>query len=177
MLISSLIRNVPDYPIPGIMFKDITTLLKSGEGFRFTINEFVNRYKEIQIDKIAGIESRGFIFGSALSFELGIGFIPVRKKGKLPAETVGYDYALEYGTDRVEIHLDAIEKGDKVLLIDDLIATGGTANAAIKLIEMVGGKIVEACFVVDLPFLGGSKRIKNAGYEVFSLCEYDSEHE
>lgn len=177
MLISSLIRNVPNYPIPGIMFKDITTLLKNAEGFRFTINEFVNRYKEVGIDKIAGIESRGFIFGSALAFELGVGFVPVRKKGKLPAETVGYDYALEYGTDRVEIHLDAIQTGEKVLLIDDLIATGGTANAAIKLMEMVGGNIVEACFVVDLPFLGGSKTIKDAGYKVFSLCEYDSEHE
>lgn len=177
MLITSLIRNVPDYPIPGIMFKDITTLLKDAKGFRFTINEFVNRYRDIQIDKIAGIESRGFIFGAALAFELGIGFVPVRKKGKLPAETVGYDYALEYGTDRVEIHLDAITKGEKVLLVDDLIATGGTANAAIKLIELVGGNVVEACFVVDLPFLGGSSSIKNAGHKVFSLCEYDNEHE
>lgn len=177
MNISSLIRNVPDYPIPGIIFKDITTLLKNGEGFRFTINEFVNRYKEIQLDKIVGIESRGFIFGSALAFELGIGFVPVRKKGKLPAETVGYDYSLEYGKDRVEIHLDAIEKGERVLLIDDLIATGGTANATIQLIEMVGGIIVEACFVIDLPFLGGSNLIKETGHKVFSLCEYDSEHE
>lgn len=177
MLITSLIRNVPDYPIPGIMFKDITTLLKDAKGFKFTINEFVKRYKEIQIDKIAGIESRGFIFGSALAFELGVGFVPVRKKGKLPAETVGYDYALEYGTDRVEIHLDAIERGEKVLLIDDLVATGGTANAAIKLVEIVGGHIIEACFVIDLPFLGGSNRIKSDGYKVFSLCEFESEHE
>lgn len=177
MLITSLIRNVPDYPIPGIMFKDITTLLKDAQGFRFTVNEFVNRYRGMQIDKIAGIESRGFIFGAALAFELGIGFVPVRKKGKLPAETVGYDYALEYGTDRVEIHLDAIEKGENVLLVDDLIATGGTANAAIKLIELVGANVIEACFVVDLPFLGGSSSIKDAGYKIFSLCEYDNEHE
>ncbi|MEO8405574.1 MAG: adenine phosphoribosyltransferase [Chitinophagaceae bacterium] len=177
MLIQSLIRNVPDYPIKGIMFKDITTLLKDAAGFKFTINEFVNRYRGMEIDKIAGIESRGFIFGAALAFELGIGFVPIRKKGKLPAETVGYDYELEYGTDRIEIHIDAIENGEKVLLVDDLIATGGTARAAIKLIEKMGGTIVESCFVVDLPFLGGSSGIKNSGHKIFSLCEYDSEHE
>lgn len=177
MQITSLIRNVPNYPIPGITFKDITTLLKDAKGFKFTVNEFVNRYRSMEIDKVAGIESRGFIFGSAIAFELGIGFVPIRKKGKLPAETVGYDYDLEYGTDRVEIHLDAIEKGEKVLLVDDLIATGGTANAAIKLIQLVGGDIIEACFVVDLPFLGGSSKIKEAGHKIFSLCEYDIEHE
>jgi adenine phosphoribosyltransferase len=177
MLITSLIRNVPDYPVKGIMFKDITTLLKDAEGFKFTINEFANRYRGMQIDKIAGIESRGFIFGAALAFELGLGFVPVRKKGKLPAETIGHDYELEYGTDRIEMHVDAVSQGEKVLLVDDLIATGGTAGAAIKLIEKMGGTIVEACFVVDLPFLGGSVGIIKNGHTVFSLCEYDNEHE
>jgi adenine phosphoribosyltransferase len=176
MDIKSLIRDVPDYPIKGILFKDITTLIKDGAGFRFAINEFVNRYKNSEIDKIVGIESRGFIFGAALAFELGIGFVPVRKKGKLPAETVGIEYALEYGTDRIEIHIDAIGKGEKVLLVDDLIATGGTAGAAITLIESMGGTVIESCFVVDLPFLGGSKEILRRGHKYFSLCEYSSEH-
>jgi adenine phosphoribosyltransferase len=175
MTITSLIRNVPNYPIPGIMFKDITTLLSDAKGFRFTIDEFVNRYRNCGIDKIVGVESRGFIFGAAIAFELGVGFVPIRKKGKLPATTVGIDYDLEYGTDRIEIHLDAIGKGENVLLVDDLIATGGTAFAAIKLIELVGGNVMESCFVVDLPFLGGSKKIKDAGYKVFSLCEYENE--
>ncbi len=177
MLIKPLIRNVPDYPVKGIMFKDITTLLKDAEGFRFSINEFVNRYVDIKIDKVAGIESRGFIFGSALAFELGVGFVPIRKKGKLPAKTVGHDYELEYGTDRIEIHLDAITNAERVLLVDDLIATGGTATAAITLIEKMGAIVVESCFVIDLPFLGGSSNIKNRGHKIFSLCEFDNEHE
>lgn len=177
MLIRSLIRNVPNYPIKGIMFKDITTLLKDAEGFRFSINKFVNRYAGMKIDKVAGIESRGFIFGSVLAFELGVGFVPIRKKGKLPAATVGHDYELEYGTDRIEIHLDAITNNERVLLVDDLIATGGTAGAAILLIEKMGGIVVESCFVVDLPFLGGSTNITNSGHKIFSLCEFDNEHE
>lgn len=177
IFLKTLIRDVPDYPVKGIMFKDITTLLKDATGFKFTINEFVSRYRGMEIDKVAGIESRGFIFGAALAFELGIGFIPIRKKGKLPAETVGHDYELEYGKDRIEIHLDAITNGEKVLLVDDLIATGGTAGAAIKLIEKMGGIIVESCFVVDLPFLGGSSSIENSGHKIFSLCEYGNEHE
>jgi len=175
MPIKSRIRTIPHYPKKGIMFRDITTLLKDPVGFRITINELVNRYTGMKIDKVAGIESRGFIIGSPLAFQLGLGFVPIRKKGKLPAETVGHDYELEYGVDRIEMHVDAISSGDKVLLVDDLIATGGTADAACKLIEKTGGKIVECCFVIDLPDLGGSKRLGRHGHKVFSLCEFEGE--
>ena len=172
MPIKSRIRTVPHYPKPGVMFRDITTLLKDPVGFRVTINEFVNRYTGVKIDKVAGIESRGFIIGAPLAFQLGVGFVPIRKKGKLPAETVGHDYDLEYGTDRIEVHVDAIAKGERVLLADDLIATGGTAGAAVKLIEGMGGKVVECCFVIDLPDLGGRKRLEKDGHKVFALCEF-----
>lgn len=175
MTIKSLIRTVPHYPKKGVMFRDITTLLKDPVGLRVTINELVNRYTGVRLDKIAGIESRGFIIGSALAYQLGVGFVPVRKKGKLPAETIGQDYELEYGTDRVEIHVDAINKGEKVLLVDDLIATGGTAEAATLLIEEAGGEIVECCFVIDLPDIGGRKRLEGKGYKVFTLCEFEGE--
>jgi adenine phosphoribosyltransferase len=124
---------------------------------------------------VAGIESRGFIIGSALAFQLGVGFVPIRKKGKLPAETIGHDYELEYGTDRIEMHVDAIAKGERVLLVDDLIATGGTAEAAVKLIDLMGGKIVECCFVIDLPDLGGRKRLEKHGQKVFTLCEFEGD--
>ncbi|HWI84685.1 adenine phosphoribosyltransferase [Ramlibacter sp.] len=173
MTIKSRIRTVPHYPKQGVMFRDITTLLKDPVGFRVTINEFVNRYAAAKVDKIAAIESRGFIIGSALAYQLGVGFVPVRKKGKLPAPTVGHDYELEYGTDRIEIHVDAIDKGDRVLLVDDLIATGGTAEAAVKLIESMGGRIVECCFVIDLPELGGRRRLTACGQKVFALCEFE----
>jgi adenine phosphoribosyltransferase len=175
MTIKSLIRTIPHYPKQGVMFRDITTLLKDPVGFRVTINEFVNRYTAVRIDKVAGIESRGFIIGSALAFQLGAGFVPIRKKGKLPAETVGHDYQLEYGTDRVEMHVDAVTKGDRILLVDDLIATGGTAEAATKLIGTMGGEIVECCFVIDLPDLGGRKRIEKLGHCVFALCEFEGD--
>ena len=175
MTIKSLIRTVPHYPKKGVMFRDITTLLKDPVGLRVTINELVNRYTGVRLDKIAGVESRGFIIGSALAYQLGVGFVPVRKKGKLPAETIGQDYQLEYGTDRVEIHVDAINKGEKVLLVDDLIATGGTAEAATSLIEEAGGEIIECCFVIDLPDLGGRKRLEGKGYKVFTLCEFEGE--
>lgn len=175
MTIKSRIRTVPHYPKPGVMFRDITTLLKDPVGFRVTINEFVNRYTGMKIDKVAGIESRGFIIGAALAYQLGVGFVPIRKKGKLPAETIGHDYELEYGADRIEIHVDAIGKGDKILLVDDLIATGGTAEAAVKLIEKMGGKIVECCFVIDLPDLGGVKRLEKHGMKVFALCEFEGD--
>nr|SPS06638.1 adenine phosphoribosyltransferase [Candidatus Nitrotoga fabula] len=172
MPIKSRIRTVPHYPKHGVMFRDITTLFKDPVGFRVTINELVNRYTGVKIDRIAGIEARGFIVGSALAFQLGVGFIPIRKKGKLPAETVGHDYELEYGTDRIEMHVDAISQGDQVLLVDDLIATGGTAVAACDLIESMGGKIVECCFVIDLPDLRGRARLEKLGHKVFSLCEF-----
>jgi adenine phosphoribosyltransferase len=175
MPIKSRIRTVPHYPKQGVMFRDITTLLKDPVGLRVTINELVNRYTGQKIDRIVGIESRGFIIGAALAFQLGVGFVPIRKKGKLPAQTLGHDYELEYGTDRVEVHVDAISEGDRILLVDDLIATGGTAGAACKLIETMGGKIVECCFVIDLPDLGGRKRLEKQGHKVFALCEFEGD--
>ncbi|QFY44164.1 adenine phosphoribosyltransferase [Candidatus Methylospira mobilis] len=175
MPIKSRIRTVPHYPKQGIMFRDITTLLKDPVGLRVTIHEMVHRYTGVKIDKVAGIESRGFILGAPLAYVLGVGFVPIRKRGKLPAETIGHDYELEYGTDRVEIHTDAIEQGERVLLVDDLIATGGTAEAAATLITNIGGEIIECVFVVDLPDLGGRKRLEKKGYKVFSLCEFEGE--
>ena len=175
MPIKSRIRTVPHYPKQGVMFRDITTLLKDPVGLRITINELVNRYTGARIDKIAAIESRGFIVGAALAFQLGVGFVPIRKKGKLPAETIGHDYDLEYGSDRIEMHVDAIAPGDRILLVDDLIATGGTAEAAVKLIEKTGGKIIECCFVIDLPDLGGRKRLEKHGQKVFALCEFEGD--
>jgi adenine phosphoribosyltransferase len=173
--IKSRIRTVPHYPKQGIQFRDITTLLKDPISFRATIDELAERYKDAKVDKIAGIEARGFIFGAALAFALNKGFIPIRKKGKLPAETIGHDYALEYGTDRIEIHTDAIQKGDRMLLVDDLIATGGTAEAACILIEKMGGKIVECCFIIDLPDIGGRARLEKLGHKVFALCEFEGD--
>ncbi|MDD5180075.1 MAG: adenine phosphoribosyltransferase [Gallionellaceae bacterium] len=175
MPIKSRVRTVPHYPKPGIMFRDITTVLKDPIGLRATIDELARRYADMKIDKVAGIESRGFIVGAPLAYVLGKGFIPIRKKGKLPAETIGHDYELEYGTDRIEIHTDAIAPGEKVLLVDDLIATGGTAEAACKLIEKIGGQVVECCFVIDLPDIGGRKRLEKHGHSVFALCEFEGD--
>lgn len=173
MPIKSRIRTIPHYPREGIMFRDITTLLKDPIGLRTTIEEIVQRYQTKKIDKVAGIESRGFIIAAPVAYALGAGFIPVRKQGKLPAETIGCDYQLEYGHDKVEIHVDAISKGDRVLLVDDLIATGGTMEAAIKLVQGSGGKVVECCFVIDLPNVGGSRRLQQQGHQLFSLCSFD----
>lgn len=175
MPIASRIRTIPNYPKPGIMFRDVTTLLKDPVGLRITVNELVNRYSGLKIDKVAGIEARGFILGAPLAYMLGVGFVPIRKKGKLPAEAVSQEYALEYGRDSIEIHKDAIAEGDRVLLVDDLIATGGTAEAAIALIKILGGNIVECSFVVDLPELGGRKLLEGLGQKVFSLCEFEGE--
>jgi adenine phosphoribosyltransferase len=175
MPIKSLIRTIPHYPKPNIMFRDITSLLKDPIGFKITINELVRRYADMEIDKVMGIEARGFIVGAPLAYALGKGFVPIRKQGKLPAETIGHDYELEYGTDRIEVHTDAITSGEKVLLVDDLIATGGTAEAATRLIEKIGGKIVECCFVIDLPDVGGRKRLEKQGYSVFALCEFEGD--
>jgi adenine phosphoribosyltransferase len=171
--ITKLIRTIPNYPKDGIMFRDITTLLKDPQGFQTTINMLVENYKNADIDYIAGIEARGFILGSALAFALKKGFIPVRKKGKLPGKTIKQDYDLEYGSDTIEIHEDSFAPGSKILLIDDLIATGGTAIGAITLIEKAGGKILETAFVVDLPELGGAKKIQNLGHKVFCLCSFE----
>lgn len=170
--IAKLIRTIPNYPKEGIMFRDITTLLKNPKGFQETINLLHTQYKNHKIDYVAGIEARGFILGAALAYALGIGFIPVRKKGKLPGKTISQNYDLEYGSDTIEIHEDALEKGAQILLIDDLIATGGTALGAIALIEKVGGIVTEMAFVVDLPELGGSKKITEKGHKVFSLCSF-----
>ncbi|CAG9933679.1 adenine phosphoribosyltransferase [Candidatus Nitrotoga arctica] len=175
MPIKSLIRTIPHYPKPNIMFRDITSLLKDPIGFRITINELVRRYADMEIDKVMGIEARGFIVGAPLAYALGKGFVPIRKQGKLPAETIGHDYELEYGTDRIEVHTDAITSGERVLLVDDLIATGGTAEAATRLIEKIGGQIVECCFVIDLPDVGGRKRLEKLGYSVFALCEFEGD--
>jgi adenine phosphoribosyltransferase len=175
MPIKSKIRTVLHYPKQGIQFRDITTLLKDPVGLRATIDELARRYADMKIDKIAGIEARGFILGAPLAYVLGKGFIPIRKKGKLPAETIGHDYELEYGTDRIEIHTDAIQSGERVLLVDDLIATGGTAEAACKLIQKMGGEIVECCFIIDLPDIGGRKRLEKHGHKVFALCEFEGD--
>lgn len=175
MPIKSLIRTIPHYPKPGIQFRDITTLLKDPIGFRMVIDALSQHYSDKNINKIAGIEARGFIIGAALAYRLGVGFVPIRKSGKLPAETVGHDYALEYGADRVEIHIDAIDAGEQVLLVDDLIATGGTAEAAIALLHKLGGVVIGAGFVIDLPDLGGAKRLRDAGVETFALCEFEGE--
>lgn len=175
MPIKSRIRTVPHYPKQGVMFRDITTLLKDAVGFRVTIGELVNRYAGTRIDRVAGIEARGFIVGAVLAYQLGVGFVPIRKQGKLPAETVGHDYELEYGSDRIEMHVDSVSRGDRILLVDDLIATGGTAEAACELITSMGGEIVECCFVIDLPDLGGRARLESKGRKVFALCEFEGD--
>ena len=175
MPLASRIRTIPDYPKKGIMFRDITTLLKDAIGLRITIDQFAARYADMKIDKVVGIESRGFIVGAPLAYLLGVGFVPIRKKGKLPADTVGQDYELEYGIDRIEIHTDAIAPGERVLLVDDLLATGGTAEAAASLIDQVGGVVVECAFVIDLPDLGGNARLQEKGYKVFTQCEFEGD--
>ncbi|TAL28345.1 MAG: adenine phosphoribosyltransferase [Nitrospirae bacterium] len=177
MPIKSKIRTVPDYPKKGIMFRDITTLIKDPVGFRLVIDNLTQRYikDDMNFDIIVGIESRGFIIGGALAYTLGRGFVPVRKKGKLPAETIKHEYELEYGTDVIEIHKDAIKKGDRILLVDDLLATGGTALAAATLIEKLGGIVSEMCFIVDLPDVGGAKKLKAKGYKVFALTEFEGD--
>jgi len=177
MTIKSRIRTVPDYPKKGIQFRDITTLIKDPVGFRLVIDTITQRYIQGDHDFniIVGIESRGFIIGGALAYTLGKGFVPIRKKGKLPAEVVSQEYQLEYGTDKIEVHKDAIKKGDRILLIDDLLATGGTALAAAALIEKLGGKVVEMAFIVDLPDVGGKKKLKDKGYKVFALTEFEGD--
>jgi len=173
MSIKSKIRTIENYPIKGVMFRDITTLLKDPEGLRDSINKLVDRYKDLNIDKIAAIESRGFIIGAPLAYLLNVGLVLIRKPGKLPAETIDQDYKLEYGTDRIEVHVDAIEKGEKVLIVDDLIATGGTAEATVRLVQKMKGEIIECCFIIDLPDIGGRDRLENMGQKVFTLCEFE----
>lgn len=173
-IIKSKIRTIPDYPKPGILFRDITSLLLDPEGLTLCIGTFLNRYQNQGITKVAGIEARGFIFGAALAFELGVGFVPIRKKGKLPGETESQEYTLEYGTDHIEIHKDAVKKGDKFLIMDDLIATGGTMIAAIQLIRRLGGEVHEAAVIIDLPDLKGSETItKQYNVPVYSICQFE----
>jgi adenine phosphoribosyltransferase len=177
MPIKSRIRTIPDYPKKGILFRDITTLIKDPVGFRLVIDNFTQRYikGDIHIDLIVGIEARGFIIGGALSYALGKGFVPVRKLGKLPAEVVRHEYELEYGKDTVEMHKDAIGKGAKILVVDDLLATGGTALAAASLVEKLGGSVSELAFLVNLPEAGGYIKLKNRGYNVFCLTDFEGE--
>jgi adenine phosphoribosyltransferase len=169
--LKKLIREVPDYPKPGILFYDLTTLLKDKSGFHRLIDRLCDHYKDHQIDIVAGIEARGFIFAPALAYRLGAGFVPVRKPKKLPAKTASVSYALEYGTDTLEIHEDAVKPGDHVLICDDLLATGGTAAATAKLIQKLGGKVDGAAFAVELSFLKGRSKLN--GFDVFSLIRYD----
>ena len=177
MPIKSKIRTVPDYPKKGIMFRDITTLIKDPVGFRLVIDALTQRYisGSVEFDIIAGIEARGFIMGGAMSYTLGKGFAPIRKTGKLPAEVISQEYALEYGTDRIEIHKDAFPAGTRVLLVDDLLATGGTALAAAALIEKLGGIVTEMAFIVNLPDVGGEKKLTDKGYKTFSLTEFEGD--
>ena len=172
-IVKQKIRTIPNFPKEGIMFRDVTTLLKDKEGFSRMLDLFVNRYKEKEIDVVAGIEARGFILGGAVAHKLGVGFVPIRKAGKLPAETVSQEYALEYGTDKIEVHKDAIEPGQKVLLIDDLIATGGTAKAACELNEKLGGIIAECAFIVDLPELKGKEKLHPRN--IYCMVEFEGE--
>ncbi|MDD5193010.1 MAG: adenine phosphoribosyltransferase [Candidatus Nanoarchaeia archaeon] len=173
--IKNKIRAIPDWPKPGIVFRDITTLLKDNEGMNKVIEILCNRYKNEEIEIIAGIEARGFILGGILANKLGKGFVPIRKKGKLPHEVVREEYDLEYGKDSIEIHKDAIKYGQNVLIIDDLIATGGTALAACNLVKRLGGRIHECCFIVDLPELKGREKLEKNNYKVFSLVEFEGE--
>jgi adenine phosphoribosyltransferase len=166
------IRDIPDYPKSGIMFRDITTLLGNARAFRRSVDELVHPYSGTGIKKVAGIEARGFILGGAMAHQLSCGFVPIRKKGKLPYDTVKIAYSLEYGVDEMELHRDAVHKGEPVLLVDDLIATGGTAEAAVKLLQQLGANVVAACFVIDLPDLGGRKKIEDLGVPVRTLIEY-----
>jgi adenine phosphoribosyltransferase len=171
--LKALIRTIPDYPKKGILFRDITTLIADPAGLRAAIDGLVWPFLKAGIDHVAGIEARGFILGGAVAHELGRGFVPIRKKGKLPARTIGQDYSLEYGVDTIEIHADAIHKGDRVLLVDDLIATGGTAEAATELIRRSGGELVAAAFVIDLPDLGGAKRLAAKDVAVHTLVSFE----
>ena len=173
MDLAAIIRTIPDYPKPGIMFRDITTLLGDARGFRRAVDELVQPFAGMQIDKVAGIEARGFILGGAVAYQLSAGFVPLRKKGKLPHRTRAVEYALEYGSDAIEMHLDAVKPGERVMLVDDLIATGGTALAAIQLLTDAGAEIMAAAFVVDLPELGGTARLRAAGVPVSTLVAFE----
>nr|MBC7244925.1 adenine phosphoribosyltransferase [Chloroflexota bacterium] len=170
MNLAKMIRDVPDFPVKGVLFKDITTLLKDPDAFQEAIDALVDRFLDEEIDIVAAIEARGFIIGAPLAYELAAGFVPIRKAGKLPWEKISASYALEYGTNTLEIHKDAIQPGQRVLLVDDVLATGGSAKAAAELIEQLGGKLVSIVFLVDITYLKGMEKLK--GYDVFSLIKF-----
>lgn len=171
--LKNAIRTIPDYPKPGIMFRDITTLLGDPRAFRRAVDELVQPWAGARIDKVAGMEARGFILGGAVAHQLSAGFVPIRKKGKLPHDKVSIAYSLEYGVDEMEMHSDAVAPGERVILIDDLIATGGTAEGAVKLLKSIGADVVAACFVIDLPDLGGAKKIEALGVPVRTLMAFE----
>lgn len=171
--LKALIRSIPDYPKKGILFRDITTLIEHPRGFRESVERLAEAHRGLGITHVAGIEARGFIFGSGVAIAMGVGFVPVRKKGKLPGQTLGENYALEYGVDTIEIHADVLEPGDQVLLVDDLIATGGTALAAVGLMRRTGALVQHAAFVIDLFDLGGAEKLKHAGVEVYKLIDFE----
>ncbi len=173
--VADYIRAIPDFPHEGIMFRDVTTLFLDPRGFRLAIDQLLAPFVGMQIDKVAGLEARGFILGGAVAHQLSVGFVPIRKKGKLPGKTIEQDYELEYGKATVEIHDDCLEPGENILLVDDLLATGGTAEAGIRLLEQLGAKIAATAFVVDLPDLGGRKRLEDMGMPVHALCAFDGD--
>lgn len=171
--VQDYIRTIVDFPHEGILFRDVTTLFADPRGFRMAVDQMLHPYAGMQIDKVVGLEARGFILGGAIAHQLSVGFVPVRKKGKLPGTTISQEYTLEYGEAIVELHDDAIQAGEKILVVDDLLATGGTAEAGIKLIERLGGEIISCAFVVDLPDLGGRKKLEDMGMDVTALCAYE----
>ncbi|MCC6007852.1 MAG: adenine phosphoribosyltransferase [Rhodobacteraceae bacterium] len=171
--IEDYIRTIVDFPKEGILFRDVTTLFADPRGFRMAVDQLLLPYAGLRIDKVAGLEARGFILGGAVAHQLGTGFVPIRKKGKLPGTTIAQDYTLEYGEAVMEVHDDAIQPGEKVLLVDDLLATGGTAEAGIRLIERLGGEVAGCAFVIDLPDLGGARRLQEMGMKVHALCAFD----
>ncbi len=171
--VQDYIRTIPDFPHEGIMFRDVTTLFSDARGFRIAIDQLLHPYAGQPIDKVVGLEARGFILGGAIAHQLSLGFVPIRKKGKLPGKTIEQDYTLEYGKATMEIHDDALQPGEKVLLVDDLLATGGTAEAGIKLIERMGAEVIGCAFVIDLPELGGRKKLEALGMAVHTLCAFE----
>ncbi len=173
--VKDYIRTIVDFPHEGIMFRDVTTLFADARGFRMAIDQLLHPYAGMRIDKVVGLEARGFILGGAIAHQLSVGFVPVRKKGKLPGTTISQEYKLEYGEAIMEIHDDALEPGEKVLLVDDLLATGGTAEAGIRLVERLGAEIIGCAFVIDLPDLGGHKLLSDLGYDVHTLCAFEGE--
>lgn len=173
MTLADSIRAIPDYPKKGILFRDITTLMGDARAFRRAVDELVHPFAGAKIDKVAGIEARGFILGGAIAHQLSAGFVPIRKKGKLPHATISVAYSLEYGVDEMEMHKDGVLNGERVILVDDLIATGGTAEGAVKLLTSLGAEVVAACFVIDLPELGGADKIRKLGVPVRTLVQFD----